>query len=222
MAYAPPSVLGGSSGGVPQLPAGYADAVSAGFSPYFQQSQDALQGTLASEGILSSGAGAKQLQDLTAKNNATYAQALQPLITQGFGQQFQAQQQNQTLAQQAQEFNANANNTFANNQMGYANQDYLAQLGQLAGLYGTGLSSQGNILSGGSNNATNGYQFGGQQGAQYAQQAGYSPYGGSTSGYNGPGNNGSGGIAPGSYPGGYILPTDQIAQGGWDSSGNPT
>lgn len=193
----------------PPTPDAYASALQQSFAPYFGESQQQLAGDLAGMGILSSGAGAKQLQDLTARNNATYANALLPLIQQGFGQQFQANAQNAGAQNQAasqgysgalQSFLNQLQNQFAAQrqnqdlqaqyglaQMGYGNQDYLTQLGILAGLQGQGLGGLNSIYGQGMNNAYNGYLSPQSNMAQYAYGAGgagvypNSGYGGSSS-----------------------------------------
>ena len=172
-----------TSGASPIDTSEYQAALTQSLAPQFAQSQQNLTGQLAAEGILGSGAGSKQFQDLTANDNATYANALMPLIQQGYAQQFGAQQDNAASDLQSQEFNAtqglnlnefNANtaNQYQLAQMGYGNADYQQQLSELAGIYGTGQSNEGYILGNGVGQAEGAYT--GTQNAllPYAAQAG--------------------------------------------------
>jgi hypothetical protein len=147
--YAASPALGiGSGPNATPGPNMYASALQQQFAPYFQQSYQDLGAQEAGMGILNSGAANKDFQDLTARNNSTYASALTPLIQQGFGEQFQAQQSNQQAYDQ-----------FQLAQMGITNNDYLAQMGQLGGLYSQGLGASGSIYGQGMNDEVQGYQL---------------------------------------------------------------
>ncbi len=144
----------------PPTPAEYATALQQSLSPGFQQQTQQMLDAQNATGVLDSGQGSQGLQYLTGQQNATYANALLPLIQQGYGQQFQANEANagaqnalnaQGFAQaygasgqnagaqnQTNEFNAGQNQNYQLAQMGYGNEDYLAQLQAMAGIYGTG------------------------------------------------------------------------------------
>ena len=87
----------------PPTPDAYATALQAAYAPMFDKQRQALNANQAANGTLTSGAGNYNQQELTAQNNATLARELQPLIQQGFGQQFQANVDN-----------ANSQNSFEN------------------------------------------------------------------------------------------------------------
>ena len=87
----------------PPTPDAYAAALQAAYAPMFDKQRQALNANQAANGTLTSGAGNYGQQDLTAQNDATLAAGLQPLIQQGFGQQFQANVDN-----------ANSQNSFQN------------------------------------------------------------------------------------------------------------
>ena len=287
-----------SNVGAPPTPDAYAQALKQSFQPYFDESQQNLSADLAAKGIMTSGAGVKEMQDLTAKNNATYASALAPLIQQGYGQQFSANTQNaaaQTGANRDQfqtneqrsaadvaaqnrarefgignnfagdQFNANningasrgafdanvqsglmtqgnvynaqesnaqrqqqldmfnatrGDNIYGANadrqnqynlaSMGYGNQNYQNAMREFAGLNATGLSSQGNALSQGMQNAFNGWQRAGENGAASAGQMGYNR------GYGAGGGGGAGGNGGYDPAAGYYTDPNVYAGNGFD------
>jgi hypothetical protein len=130
--------------GAPPTPEAYSQALQASFSPYFQQSQNDLAAREASMGILHSGAANKDFQDLTARNNATFANALAPLIQQGFGQQFQANEGNANAYNQvlAQMLGINANAQQTNAQLGLQGQEFNANLINQALLQNNDIANQ--------------------------------------------------------------------------------
>lgn len=129
--------------------------------------------------------------------NAAAQNSLQQLLQ---NQSYGAGINNANNALQAQEFNSGQNygllsqdlgyqNALQLAQLGYGNSDYLAQLQGITGLEGTGLGTQGNILTSGMNNSFNGYQTGAQTGYNAGQATGYNAGYGST-GYTNPYNYG--------------------------------
>lgn len=156
--------------------------VSQALQPYFQQSQEGLEAQLAANGLLGSGAGSQQLQQLSALNNATFAQAMLPVMQQQQQLQSGAASQNANAADsylslltnlganlgeftagqnlQSQEYNQGLLTQLALANQGIIADPYLQQLNQIGGLYGSNQGSSGSILGSGANNAFSGYMNG--------------------------------------------------------------
>src|SRR5579875_3049795 len=106
---APPIAMVGAPSALPvasvQAPTDITGVAAAQLSqalqPYFNQQQQQLEAQLAAKGLWGSGAGSQQLQDLTAFNNATFANAMLTIL----------QQQNQLQSSAASQ-NANAINSY--------------------------------------------------------------------------------------------------------------
>lgn len=197
----------------PELPvAAYTTALQQAYAPQFQESQQDLAENLAGMGILTSGSGSKQFQDLTARDNATVASGLLPLIEQGYSNNYNSQTLNAAADNAASQFGAGAANSassqgyagalsdlqtgqgnaqqtgianlnantgtnnlnaqlgeetnlanltnaanFNQQQAGYSNEDYLAEMQQLYGLQSSGLTSANGLLNTGLNQSANAY-----------------------------------------------------------------
>lgn len=209
----------------PPTPDQYRLALQQAFAPQFSDEQNALAATEASKGILDGTGGRKDFSDLGARQSATVAQAMMPLITQGFGQQFNAANanaasrnayleqltgiganqtsQNASMQEQSNLANlglwgqlAQGNQSAQNNlqlaQLGYGNQDYLAQLNALYGLEQTGLGGLSNVFRGGMDTMYGAYSGGQALGTNAAgtigQNAGYGATGSTPIAYDSSGN----------------------------------
>lgn len=176
-------------------PSAYAQALQTALAPQFAINQGNLNAQQAAMGTLTSGAGNYGQQQLTAQNNATYANALLPLIQQGYAQDAAASSQNAGATnaasnnyasalnamlsqQQGQGFQAAQGNQQAANAYGLnaqqdSNQAYQQALAAMLGINATGLNTQGNILASGV----------GQQQQQYGTALGQGQAGGAATGY---------------------------------------